>query len=82
MRKPNLGHIQIWRSLAHVLKRDPNKLEAMTDVFLFVGYPKRTKGYMFYDSQEQRVLVSTNACILKENYMIDNKPKSKTVLEE
>ena len=55
-----------------MLKRDPSKLEAMTDVCLFVGYPKGTKCYMFYDPKEQRVLVNTNAHFLEEDYMIDN----------
>ena len=78
-RKPSLGHVWIWDSLAHVLKRDPSKLEARTEVFLFIGYPKGTKGYLFYNNQEQRVLVSTNARFLEENYMIDNKPRSKII---
>ena len=46
-RKPNLGHVWIWGSPAHVLKRDPSKLEVRTDVCLFVGYPKGSKGYLF-----------------------------------
>ena len=37
---------------------------------------------MFYDPKELRVLVSTNAHFLKENYMIDNKPRLKAVLDE
>ena len=65
-----------------MLKRDPSKLETMTDVCLFVGYPKDTKGYMFYDPQDQKAFVSTNAKFLEEDYMIDNKPKSKVILEE
>ena len=65
-----------------MLKRDPSKLEARLDVYLFVGYPKGIKGYLFYDSKEQRVLVSTNACFLEEDYMIDNKPRSKVFLYE
>ena len=80
--KPNLGHDRIWGSPVHVLKRDPSKLEARTEVCLFVGYPKGTKGYLFYDPQEQRVLVSTNARFLEEDYMIDNKPRSKVMLYE
>ena len=81
-RKPSLDHIQIWDSPAHVLKRDSSKLEAIIDVWLFVGYPKGTKGYLFYDPKEQRVLVSTNVSFLEEDYMIDNKPRSKVVLDE
>ena len=47
-----------------------------------MGYPKGTKGYMFYDPQDQKVFVSINARFLEEDYMIDNKPKSKDSLEE
>ena len=65
-----------------MLKRGPSKLEARSEVCLFVGYPRGTKGYLFYDPKEQRVLVSTNACFLKEDYMIDNKPRSKVILDE
>ena len=65
-----------------MLKRDPSKLEARTDVCLFVGYPKGIKGYLFYNPREQRVVVGTNARFLEEDYMIDNKPRSKVVLDE
>ena len=47
-----------------------------------MGYPKGTKGYLFYDPNEQMVLVSTNTHFLEEDYMIDNKPKSKVILDE
>ena len=65
-----------------MLKRDPNKLEGRSEVCLFVDYPRGTKGYLFYDPKEQRVLVSTNARFLEQNYMLDNKPSSKVVLDE
>ena len=65
-----------------MLKRDPSKLEARSEVCLFLGYPRGTKGYLFYDPKEQRVLVSTNARFLEQDYMIDNKPSSKVVLDE
>ena len=57
-----------------MLKRDPSKLEARSEVCLFVYYPRGTKGYLSYDPKEQRVLVRTNAHFLEEDYMIDNKP--------
>ena len=60
-RKPSLGHVRIWGSPALVHKRDPSKLEARSEVCLFVDYPRGTKGYLFYDPKEQRMLVSTNA---------------------
>ena len=81
-RKPSLSHVRIWGSPTHVLKRDPSKLESRTDVCLFVGYPNGTKGYLFYDPQEQKVIVSTNAWFLEEDYMMHNKPRSKIALDE
>ena len=65
-----------------MLKRDPGKLEALSEVCLFVGYPRGTKSYLFYDPKEQRVLVSANARFLEHVYMLDNKPSSKVVLDE
>ena len=47
-----------------------------------MGYPRGTKGYFFYDPKEQRVIVSTNACFLEQDYMLDNKPRSKVILDE
>ena len=49
---------------------------------LFMGYPKRTNGYLFYNPQEQRVIVSTIIRFLEEDYMIENKCKSKIILDE
>ena len=51
-RKPSLDHVCILGNLAHVLKRDPSKLEVRSDVCLFVSYPKGTKGYLFYNPKE------------------------------
>ena len=48
---------------------------------LFVGYPKRTRGYYFYNSEKQKVFVSTNAKFLEEDYMKDYEPKSKIKLK-
>ena len=35
-----------------------------------MGYPKETKGCLFYDPKEQRVLVSTNTRFLEQDYML------------
>ena len=49
---------------------------------LFVGYPKGTRGGLFYSPQDKKVIVSTNAIFLENTYMTDFTPCSKTVLEE
>ena len=81
-RKPNLRYIRIWECPAHVLKGKTEKLEPRTEVCLFVGYPKGTRGGLFYSPQEKKVFVSTNATFLENDYMTDFKPRSKVVLEE
>ncbi|TYJ96752.1 Retrovirus-related Pol polyprotein from transposon TNT 1-94 [Cucumis melo var. makuwa] len=48
----------------------------------FVGYPKETRGGIFFDLQENRVFVSTNVTFLEEDHMRDHKPRSKLVLNE
>ena len=81
-RKPILNHIRIWGAPAHVLRKEPHKLESRSEVCLFIGYPKGTRGGLFYSSSEKKVIVSTNAKFLEEDYVKNFKPKSKVILEE
>jgi len=60
-RKPSLKHVRIWGSQAHMLKENTNKLESRTEVCLFVGYPRGTKGDLFYSPKDQKVNVRINA---------------------
>ena len=81
-RKPSLRHYRIWGCPAHVLKKKTGKLESRTEVSLFVGYPKGTRGGIFYSPKEKKVFVSTHATFLENDYMNNFKPRSKVVLEE
>ena len=65
-----------------MLKGKTGKMDSRTEVCLFVGYPKGTRGGLFYSPQDKKVFVSTNATFLENTYMTDFKPRSKTVLEE
>ncbi|XP_060966846.1 uncharacterized protein LOC133035120 [Cannabis sativa] len=67
---------------AHVLRKKEGKLESRTEVCMFVGNSKETRGGLFYSHKDNKVFVSTNATFLEDNYMKDNKPKSEIVLEE
>ena len=80
--KPSLRHFRIWGCPAHVLKGKTGKLETRTEVCLFVGYPKGTRGGLFYSSSDKKVFVSTNATFLEDDYMTNFKPRSKVILEE
>ena len=49
---------------------------------MFIDYPKRTKGEIFYNPKEKKVIVNTHTTFLEENYMNNFKPRSKVVLQE
>ncbi|XP_057481980.1 uncharacterized protein LOC130768889 [Actinidia eriantha] len=79
---PNLQHVRIWNSSAYMLKGKADKLESRTDVCFFVGYPRKTKGGLFYCPKDHKVIVSTNARFLEDDYVMNHKSKSRIVLEE
>ncbi|KAA0066736.1 gag/pol protein [Cucumis melo var. makuwa] len=80
--KPSLSHFRIWGCPKHMLVTNPKKLEPRLRLCQFVGYPKETRSGLFFDPQENRVFVSTNATFLEEDHMRDHKPRSKLVLNE
>ena len=57
-------------------------MESRTEVCLFIGYPKGTRGGIFYSSSEKKVIVSTSSKLFEEDYVNNFKPKSKVILEE
>ena len=77
--KPNMKYLHIWGCLAHVLKGKPDKLEPKSEVCLLVGYPKETRGYFFYSSKDNKVVISTNAKFLENDYVNNFTPRSRVV---
>ena len=71
-----------WGAPTHVLRKEPHKLESRNEVCLFIGYPKGTRGGLFYSSPEKNVIMSTNAKFFEEDYVNNFKPKSNVILEE
>ena len=65
-----------------MLKGKPDKLEPKSEVCLLVGYPKKTRGYLFYSRKDNKVFVSTNAKFLENDYMNNFTPRSRVVLAE
>ena len=57
-------------------------MNSRSEVCMFVGYPKGTRGGLFYSPQDRKVIVSTHFTSLEEDYMNNFKPKSKVILEE
>ena len=49
---------------------------------MFIGYPKGMRGGIFNNPKENKVIVSTHATFLEEDYMNNFKHRSKVVLKE
>ena len=49
---------------------------------LFIGYPKGTRGVIFYNPRDKKVFVSTHAMFLEHEYINNFKPRSKVLLED
>ena len=59
-----------------------SKLKTRSEVCYFIGYPKGTYGWYFYDPREQKVFVSTIAIFLEDDFIMNYKSKGRIVLEE
>ena len=58
------------------------KLDPRTEVCLFIGYPKGTRGGIFYNLRDKKVFVSTHATFLEYEYINDDRPRSKILLKD
>ena len=61
-------------------ERKDREVGTLQEVCMFVGYPKGTRGGLFYSPSDNKVFVSKNATFLKDDYMTNFKPRSKVVL--
>ena len=68
-RKPVLAHLRVWGYLAYVKRLLTDKLGPRSDKCLFIGYPKESKGYYFYNTEEQKLFVSVRATFLEKEYL-------------
>ena len=59
-----------------------DKLAPKSDKYLFVGYPKETKGYYFYSTPENKVFVTRNGIFLEREHISKGTSWSKVQLEE
>ena len=76
------SYTQIWGCPAYVQYLKINKLEPKFDKYLFIGYPKETKGYYFYLTEEQKVFISSRIIFLKKKFFGEETNASKIELGE
>ncbi|KAL0416541.1 UNVERIFIED_CONTAM: Retrovirus-related Pol polyprotein from transposon TNT 1-94 [Sesamum latifolium] len=66
-------YLRVWGSPAYVKRLVGDKLDPRSSLCRFVGYPKETAGYYFYDPSEQKVFVSQNAVFLGKGFSADTR---------
>ena len=68
-RKPNLSYMKIWGCDVFVKKLISDKLEPKSIKCQFVGYPRSSSGYCFYDPAESKVFVARTGVFLEADML-------------
>ncbi|KAJ9564196.1 hypothetical protein OSB04_000162 [Centaurea solstitialis] len=68
-KKPNISFLKIWGCEVYVKRPTLEKLKPKSDKCFFVGYPKTTVGYYFYNPEENKVFVARNGKFLEEKFL-------------
>jgi hypothetical protein len=79
---PSLCVLKIWGYEVYVKKLQSDKLTHKSEKCLFVGYPKETLGYYFYNRSEGKVFVARNGVFLEKEFLKREKCRHKVYLEE
>ncbi|KAL0347648.1 UNVERIFIED_CONTAM: Retrovirus-related Pol polyprotein from transposon TNT 1-94 [Sesamum calycinum] len=74
-------YLRVWGSPAYVKRLVRDKLDSRPSLCRFIGYPKETAGYYFYDPSEQKVFVSRNTVFLERGFPTDTR-RNELLLEE
>ncbi|KAJ9541506.1 hypothetical protein OSB04_028012 [Centaurea solstitialis] len=68
-KKPNISFLRIWGCEVYVKRSTSEKLKPKSDKRFFVGYPRTTVGYYFYNPEENKVFVARNGKFLEEKFL-------------
>src|SRR5664279_6146827 len=81
-KKPSLSFLKIWGCDAFVKRLMSDKLTPKYDKCVFVGYPKETLGYYFYNRAEGQVFVARNVVFLEKEFLSQKDSGSREHLKE
>ena len=79
---PSLSYLRVWGCEAYVKQQVPNKLEARSTKCIFVGYPRDSMGYYFYDPTEQKVFVARKGEFMETKFLKEETSCRTVELEE
>ncbi|MBI0384985.1 hypothetical protein JBE27_54185 [Streptomyces albiflaviniger] len=75
-KKLSLSFLKIWGCEAFVKRLQSDKLMPKSDKVVFIGYPRKTLGYYFYNREEGKMF------ILEKEFLSRKDSGSKVQLEE
>src|SRR6185312_12403553 len=79
---PSLSFLKFWGCEAFVKRLQSDKLAPKSDKCIFVGYPKETLGYYFYNRSEGNVFVARNGVFLEKEFLKGEKNRRTVQLKE
>ncbi|KAJ9551125.1 hypothetical protein OSB04_015170 [Centaurea solstitialis] len=79
---PSLAHIKVWGCEVFVRRETNDKLEPRAEKCLFVGYPYKSFGYIFYKPSENKVFVARRGVFLERELISKEDSGSNIDLEE
>lgn len=66
---PNMAFLKIWGCDAYVRVKVDDKLATRSEKCVFIGYPKETRGYYFYNRHEGKMFVARDAVFLEQEFV-------------
>src|SRR4051812_18967969 len=81
-KKPSLSFLKIWVCEAFVKRLQSDKLTSKSDKCIFVGYPRETLGYYFYNRELGKVFVARNGVFLEKEFLSRGVSGSAVQLEQ
>ncbi|GJX19264.1 retrotransposon protein, putative, ty1-copia subclass [Tanacetum coccineum] len=81
-KRPSLGYIKIWGCEVYIRQEAQDKLEAISEKFIFVGYPEESFRYLFYKPKDNVVFLARRVVFLERDVISNEDTGSKINLEE
>ncbi|KAJ9561697.1 hypothetical protein OSB04_006857 [Centaurea solstitialis] len=81
-KKPKLSFLKIWGCEVYVKRPTSEKLKPKSDKCFFVGYPKTTVGYYFYNPTENKVFIARNGEFLEDKFLSTENTRNDVDLQE
>ncbi|KAK8977456.1 hypothetical protein V6N11_008371 [Hibiscus sabdariffa] len=81
-KRPGMSFMKICGCKAYVKHQMSTNLEPKSHKCMFLGYPKETKGYYFYNHKENKVFVARTGVFLEKDFLSSKEDRRNIELEE